>query len=199
MSSALGGKYCFRGNKVDDLDIGSVLQACRGEKNISLRQLAEKTGLTASMLSQIERNLVNPSINTLKVIAAALEIPMYKFFMNAGAGKDLVVRRDARITLGRPETEDIVYELLTANVSGSIEFCMMHIPAKNASYNVESVHKGEEVAYVVQGCITVYINDAPYELKTGDSVLIPPGSVHRWQNSADAEAQVLFAVTPPSF
>lgn len=66
---------------MDDLDIGSVLQARRGEKKISLRQLAERTGLTASMLSQIERNLVNPSINTLKVIAAALEIPMYKFFM----------------------------------------------------------------------------------------------------------------------
>ena len=118
---------------MDDLDIGSVLQASRGEKKISLRQLAERTGLTASMLSQIERNLVTPSINTLKVIAAALEIPMYKFFMGGGADKNLVVRRDARITLGRPEAEDIVYELLTANVSGSIEFCMMHIPAKNGS------------------------------------------------------------------
>ena len=74
---------------MDDLDIGSVLQASRGEKKISLRQLAERTGLTASMLSQIERNLVNPSINTLKVIAAALEIPMYKFFMGGGADKNL--------------------------------------------------------------------------------------------------------------
>ena len=141
----------------------------------------------------------NQPINTLKVIAAALEIPMYKFFMGGGADKNLVVRRDARITLGRPEAEDIVYELLTANVSGSIEFCMMHIPAKNGSHNVESIHKGEEVAYVAQGKITVYINGAAYELETGDSVLIPPGSVHRWQNSADEEAQVLFAVTPPSF
>ena len=184
---------------MDDLDIGSVLQACRGEKKISLRQLAERTGLTASLLSQIERNLVNPSINTLKVIAAALEIPTYKFFMGGGADKNLVVRHDARITLGRPETEDSVYELLTANVSGSIEFCMMHIPAQNGSHNVESIHKGEEVAYVSKGRITVYVNGAPYELETGDSVLIPPGSVHRWQNSADEEAQVLFAITPPSF
>ena len=52
---------------------------------------------------------------------------------------------------------------------------------------------------MAQGKITVYINGAAYELETGDSVLIPPGSVHRWQNSADEEAQVLFAVTPPSF
>ena len=184
---------------MDDLHIGSVLQARRSEKKISLRQLAEKTGLTASMLSQIERNLVNPSINTLKVVAAALEIPMYKFFMGGDTDKDLVVRRDARITLGRPEAEDIVYELLTANTSGSIEFCMMHIPAKNDSYNVESIYKGEAVAYVAKGRITVYINGVPYKLDTGDSVLIPAGSVHRWQNSADEEAQVLCAATPPSF
>ena len=184
---------------MEDINLGKKVQDFRNKSGMSLRELAKRAGLTASMLSQIERNLVNPSINTLKVIAAALEIPMYKFFMGGGADKNLVVRRDARITLGRPEAEDIVYELLTANVSGSIEFCMMHIPAKNGSHNVESIHKGEEVAYVAQGKITVYINGAAYELEMGDSVLIPPGSVHRWQNSADEEAQVLFAVTPPSF
>ena len=167
---------------MEDLDIGSVLQNCRSARNISLRQLAEMTGMTASMLSQIERNLVNPSINTLKLISMAL-----------------VVRRDARITLGRPETEDIVYELLTANVSGDIEFCMMHVPGKNDSHNVETMHHGEEVAYVVKGRITVYVNDVPYELEEGDSVLIPPESLHRWKNDGDEECDVLFAITPPSF
>lgn len=89
---------------MEDLDIGSVLQNCRSARNISLRQLAEKTGMTASMLSQIERNLVNPSINTLKLISMALDVPMYKFFLSEEEDRDLVVRRDARITLGRPET-----------------------------------------------------------------------------------------------
>ena len=159
---------------MEDLDIGSVLQNCRSARNISLRQLAEMTGMTASMLSQIERNLVNPSINTLKLISMALDVPMYKFFLSEEEDRDLVVRRDARITLGRPETEDIVYELLTANVSGDIEFCMMHVPGKNDSHNVETMHHGEEVAYVVKGRITVYVNDVPYELEEGDSVLIPP-------------------------
>ena len=110
-----------------------------------------------------------------------------------------MVRRDARITLGRPETEDIVYELLTANVSGDIEFCMMHVPGKNDSHNVETMHHGEEVAYVVKGRITVYVNDVPYELEEGDSVLIPPESLHRWKNDGDEECDVLFAITPPSF
>lgn len=184
---------------MEDLDIGNVLQNCRSARNISLRQLAEKTGMTASMLSQIERNLVNPSINTLKLISMALDVPMYKFFLSEEEDRDLVVRRDARITLGRPETEDIVYELLTANVSGDIEFCMMHVPGKNDSHNVETMHHGEEVAYVVKGRITVYVNDVPYELKEGDSVLIPPESLHRWKNDGDEECDVLFAITPPSF
>ena len=194
-----GGAGGLWESNVEDLDIGNVLQNCRSARNISLRQLAEKTGMTASMLSQIERNLVNPSINTLKLISMALDVPMYKFFLSEEEDRDLVVRRDARITLGRPETEDIVYELLTANVSGDIEFCMMHVPGKNDSHNVETMHHGEEVAYVVKGRITVYVNDVPYELEEGDSVLIPPESLHRWKNDGDEECDVLFAITPPSF
>ena len=48
-------------------------------RSMSLRELAKRAGTTASMLSQIERNLVNPSISTLKSIAQALEVPMFKF------------------------------------------------------------------------------------------------------------------------
>lgn len=157
------------------------------------------TGMTASMLSQIERNLVNPSINTLKLISMAPGRSDVQVFPQRGGGPGPGGPRDARITLGRPETEDIVYELLTANVSGDIEFCMMHVPGKNDSHNVETMHHGEEVAYVVKGRITVYVNDVPYELEEGDSVLIPPESLHRWKNDGDEECDVLFAITPPSF
>lgn len=86
---------------MEDLDIGSVLQNCRSARNISLRQLAEMTGMTASMLSQIERNLVNPSINTLKLISMALDVPMYKFFLSEEEDPGPGSPPDARITLGR--------------------------------------------------------------------------------------------------
>lgn len=184
---------------MDDTDIGSVLQSYRKAKGVSLRQLAAETGVTASLLSQIERNLTNPSISTLKVIAKALGVPMYKFFLGEMPGENPVVRRGARITLGRPETNDVIYELLTPRVNDKIECCMMHVPPKNDSCTVESRHDGDEVAYVVKGNITVFINDVAYNLQAGDSVMITSGNIHRWKNDDDEAAAVLFAVAPASF
>lgn len=184
---------------MNDTDIGSVLQNFRKMKGISLRQLASETGITASMLSQIERDLVNPSINTLKVIAKALDVPMYKFFLGEHVNENPVVRKGARITLGRPEVNDMVYELLTPTVNDKIECCMMHVPPKNDSCKVESMHEGDEVAYVVRGQITVFINDIPYDLHAGDSVMISAGNIHRWQNEQDEVAAVLFVVVPALF
>lgn len=183
----------------NDANLGAVFQEMRKSRGFSLRQLAAETGLTASMLSQIERDLVNPSINTLRVIAKALDVPMYKFFLGETVDEQLVVRKGGRLTIGRPETDDIIYELLTPKLNEKIEFCMMHVPPHNNSSTLKSQHAGDEVAYVVNGSIKLFVNEVLYELGTGDSVMMPAGSIHRWQNDGEETVDVLFAVTPASF
>ena len=59
---------------IEEIDLGKKIQDFRNMRGMSLRELAKRAGTTASMLSQIERNLVNPSISTLKAIAQALEV-----------------------------------------------------------------------------------------------------------------------------
>ncbi len=63
-----------------NLNIGQKIQRYRNQRGLSLRGLAEKTGITASMISQIENNSVNPSINTLKTLAETLDFPLYVLF-----------------------------------------------------------------------------------------------------------------------
>ena len=65
---------------MEEINLGKKVQDFRNMRGMSLRELAKRAGMTASMLSQIERDLVNPSISTLKAIAQALEVPMFKFF-----------------------------------------------------------------------------------------------------------------------
>ena len=65
---------------IEEIVLGKKILDFRNMRRMSLRELAKRAGTTASMLSQIERNLVNPSISTLKSIAQALEVPMFKFF-----------------------------------------------------------------------------------------------------------------------
>ena len=79
-----------------NLNIGQKIQRYRNQRGLSLRGLAEKTGITASMISQIENNSVNPSINTLKTLAETLDFPLYVLFQEENdPEQELIVRKGA--------------------------------------------------------------------------------------------------------
>lgn len=182
----------------NELGIGKKLQVFRKSKKITIRGLSAMTGITGSMISQIENNQVNPSINSLKLIATALEIPIYLFFQNDDSVQDIVVRRDSRKTIGLPG-DDTTYELLTPDVQSSIEFCLMTIPPQNDSGKFLQSHSGEEVCFVVEGSVSIIIGSKKYDLYKGDSIRIPNSTQHRWINNTKEEAKVIFAINPPSF
>ena len=185
---------------MDRNDIGQKLQLFRKQQGMSMRELAQKAGLTASMLSQIERGLANPSINSLRQIALALEIPLYYFFKEEKAGaQSPVVRKDQRQQIGSWAEGDVSYELLTHGGMGSIEFCMMRIPWETSSSREDMSHYGEETACLLRGSVLLTIEEQVYTLEAGDSVRIPPRAGHRWYNPNKEEAVVIFAVTPPCF
>ena len=79
------------------------------------------TNLTASMISQIENGAVNPSIPTLRTISSALETPIYYFFKDED-NASVVVTQSTRMVLGNKQEPSVVYELLTPDTRGEIEF-----------------------------------------------------------------------------
>lgn len=184
---------------MDDLNIGKKVREFRTLRGINMKELSQRTGITASMLSQIERDQVNPSINTLKVIAQALQMEMFHFFRDDDAIQNMVVRSDQRKTIGLPDSQDVVYELLTPNTQGGIEFCQMIIPKNSTSGEVAQSHVGEETAFVVNGPVEITIGADRYTLDSGDSIRIPPLCAHKWANITEETVRVIFAVSPPSF
>lgn len=186
---------------MDELNLGKKLQMYRTLRCMSIRELANATGITASMLSQIEHQQVNPSINSLNNIAKALGVPLYCFFQE-DVLKEPIVRQGERKTIGRPDSKDeVYYELLTPDVNGTIEFCMMVIPPHTNSFESVHSHVGEEVAYFMgEGeTLDIIIEGKVLHLRRGDSIRIAPFANHVWQNPADQTARVIFAITPPSF
>ena len=93
---------------MDELNIGKKIQAIRTGKKMSVRKLAQQSGLTASMISQIENGTVNPSISTLRSVSAALEVPLYHFFKEDGDSA-VVVTPDSRKTLGSKVEPSVTY------------------------------------------------------------------------------------------
>lgn len=58
---------------------------------------------------------------------------------------------------------------------------------------------GEEAAYILSGAVDLYLNETVFTLEEGDAVKIPPLTAHRWVNSFQTTAKIIFAVTPPTF
>lgn len=184
---------------MSEVNIGKKIQDHRKAKQLSIRDLAEATGLTASLISQLERNLTNPSINTLKRVSKALDVPLFSFFMDEGRNTPLVVRSCDRKKLVFPSNSNLAYELLTPDTTGAIEFLLMTLAPGASSSEISEGHEGEEVSYVIQGAVNLLLEEETIALHPGDSVRIPPFRKHRWENTAAQAATVIFAITPPTF
>lgn len=180
------------------LELGKKIADARISKNLNIRQLAEKVNVTSSLLSQIERGLANPSLNTLRMIAIALDIPIFSFFAETVNINNLITRASNRKKIIFPHN-NWEYTLLSPDLNGEIEMVLMKLPPHSQSSQQPLSHTGEEVAYILSGTVTLYLNDIDNILEIGDSVKIPAGAHHKWENHSDSDATVIFAVTPPTF
>ena len=181
---------------MENIDIGKKVEKYRKTKDLSIRELAKLAEITPSMLSQIERGLANPSIQTLKTLAKSLDVPTFSFFIEETNTMNLVVRSNSRKKM---IIENLSYELVSPDFTGNLAAAIMNFPPNTASSEKLLGHKGEEVAYVLEGKIKVFLNDEEFILDSGDSVKIPAHMKHKWENNFNKNAAILFSVTPPAF
>lgn len=178
----------------------SRIKKFRKAKKMTIKELAEKANITSSMLSQIERGLANPSINTMKLIANALEVPLFKFFMEEeGDIRSQVVTPENRKRIYLPDSNGVIYELLTPDLAGTIEFCQLTLEPYMSTSDNPMGHEGEEVAIVISGTAELILDDSKIIMEAGDSIRIPPHTNHKWYNPEDEPLVLIFAITPPSF
>lgn len=179
---------------MSDINIGEKIAQYRKNKNMSIRDLAKLAEVTPSLLSQIERGLANPSVNSLKSIANALNTPLFTFFTSEVIKEDLIVRGDNRKKVIIPGADNVIYELLAPGTNDNLEFAIMDLSPKSSSCMDYIHHNGYEIAYVLEGKVNLYLDDEKFELNKEDSVKIPVGVKHKWENDTDKRAKVVFAV-----
>ncbi len=180
------------------IELGKKIALARKNKSLSLSSLAKKINVTSSLLSQIERGLANPSLNTLRMIAVTLEIPLFSLFAEQTSIDSLVTRAARRKKIIFPQS-NWEYNLLSPDLNGAIEMVLMRIPPNTESSETPLSHVGEEIAYVLSGSVVLSLGDIVEALGEGDSVKIPPKTEHKWENRGDIDANVIFAITPPGF
>ncbi len=187
---------------MSEANLGETLRHLRGVAQLSLRALAEKTGFSASFLSQVENGQASPSIASMERIAAALGVTMGQIFDGANPADawPAVTRADARVTLNSEWSKAKIEGLGTAGLGSRLEPVLLTLAAGGTSGTRPYSSNREEFALVLAGTVVLTLADHErregaverrHELRTGDAVTIRPGIARRWQNLSEESVQIL--------
>jgi transcriptional regulator with XRE-family HTH domain len=184
-----------RGPLERDNELGQRIRELRMERSLSLAGLAARVGVTRSFLSSVERGVAYPSILVLRTIAAALEVPVFLLFTGRESS-GVVVHRHERKIIKLPSAP-VSYELISPDAQHRMEMIITHVrPGAEAP---AMSHDGEECALVLRGHVVLTIGGIDYELNEGDSIYYNSGLPHTVRTVGDEEAEIVSAITPPSF
>lgn len=175
--------------------IGSRIRERRKEVGLSLRDLGEMTGLTASFLSQVENDQTSPSISSLQKIATALQIAMFNFLDDAPQN-EVVVRANSRRKMSFPESK-LEYELITNDLGRKMVCFILRLEA-GARHQAQRLYQPtEEIVFVLEGKLEIQVGENIYTLMPGDS-LHYDGMQLKWISSVgNTELKAFYAITPP--
>lgn len=170
---------------------GAEVREIRKQKQLTLNNLAEKTGLSSSLLSQIERGLVDPTVGTFWKICNALDMPINHFFQISD-GQDPVIRKNQRKVIQLKNT-NVKYHVLTPLQQGKIEFLLVEIEPGETHQPELVSHSGEECGFILQGELKVLLADREYHLHEGDSMAFASTSPHRYINPGNTVSISIWA------
>jgi transcriptional regulator with XRE-family HTH domain len=179
------------------MDIGHRIKQLRTKNNLTLEELASRCELTKGFLSQLERNLTSPSIQTLEDIAEALGTTLAKFFQEEKDGKIVFGNDDYFVD----EREKSIINWIVPNAQkNEMEPILLEL-AEGGESQVVLPHEGEEFGYVLSGRIRLFKGESKkgFLIKKGETFYIKGNEQHYLKNDATQVAKVLWICTPPIF
>jgi len=175
--------------------IAEKLFQLRRERGLTLAGTAERTGLSVSYLSSLERGYATPSIATLQKLARLYETNVLSFFSEQDDPRRLVRPRDRRILV---PNRGVRMELLAFGKK-AMEPHLFRI-APGATSGGSYSHDGEEFIYVLQGKLEVWLDEVEqYVLEARDSLYFDSRQAHRWSSLSERETLLLWVNTPATF
>lgn len=178
--------------------LGALLRAIRSSRHLTIKEVATKAGVSSSLLSQIERNRISPSLDTLLQILEVYGVPPNKFFKDYETNSRVeIIRRDDRKVYQR---KGFKYEKLCgdsqAKGNHSFNAFFMELSPGQERGDAGNGHLGRELGIVVKGSAKLMYGEDTYEVHKGDSVSFFSQIPHVIQNSSDGIFQAYWVVTP---
>ena len=181
-------------NDAVSVNIGERLRALREERNISMRALATRSGLSANALSMIERGKASPSVSTLYKLAEALGISITTFFSSDAERKQVVfLKSDSRAHMSF--TRGVFEGLGGENFVGRVEPFMLTLENSANSGPRSMTHTGHEFVFCLRGELEYQVERQLYQLEAGDSLLFAAHLKHKWRNAGKNVATAIIIIS----
>ena len=181
----------------DRIEVGPRVKALREAMDLSLRDLAERCGVSAPMLSQVERGETSPTLAVAAKIAAGLELTLSQLLrLDEGDGVT-VVRADQRLEGGRADGHR--FEVLTPALPGQRAEVALHTLAAGAATGGPGdppLHEpgSRETAIALKGVVRLVCDGVAHDLAEGDAVTFDADLPHHFENPARREAQFMSVI-----
>jgi len=184
------------------LGIAGRLRHARLAREARMKDVAAAAGCSESLVSKIENNKINPSLNILHRICEALDLTIGELLSAGGDNGRIVTRAGDRLAVKFDSLRrgtGLRMERLVPHAKGHLLQGSIHVIAPGGSTDGVIAHAGEEVGYVIAGEIELMVDGTAYRATAGDSFCYRSELSHGYRNVGNTEARVLFVNTPPSF
>ena len=177
------------------MDIGQRIKRLRIQNELTLEELASRCELSKEFLSQVERDLTSPSIQTLSYITEALGMDLAQFFSEEKNEKIVFDQTD----YFTDQREGLKIEYIVPNAQkNDMEPILIEIEAQSSSQSILP-HSGEEFGYVLHGKLTLINGKKKHIIKKGQTFYLKGSYNHSLYNHTNSPAKVLWICTPPIF
>ena len=179
--------------------LGEKIKDLRTEKNMSLKDLSERSGISAAAIHKIEANGIIPTITTMMKIADSLGKNVSYFIEEDGEDHDVVYvsakQREPILTFKK----GLDLKGISAKQYGDFIMTAAYatVAVGASSGRTPMSHEGEELVYCLQGKIEFKVKDDTYVLTAGDSLNFRTKLDHKWKNIGDKEAKLIWVLAVP--
>lgn len=181
---------------VKPMDLGTRLKELRTKRGLSQTELAKLVGVTPSSISQMESNLIHPSLPALFKIAEVLSVEMSAFFQESTATRNRAIFPAAEaveVKFSDLPKGCVFGKLLTpVDFEPKAEPYLIEIPPQKSLPSHFFIHKGEEVGYLLSGKLQLKLDKAVYTVRSGDVIYLTSEMPSQWKNPGPGPARFLW-------
>lgn len=179
--------------------VGTKLRELRRRRDLGVRELALRSGISHSAISLIERDRMSPSVDTLSAILDALGTTLTGFFSDLQASTPYTPFYQAEELVEIGKAHAISYRMIGINHPNRQLLMLKETYAVGSDTGEAFSHAAQEAGVVTRGAIELTVGEQKRVLKPGDAYYFDSRLPHRFRNVADEKSEILSAVTPPTY